>query len=358
MMRVSHIFLRLTGFVAIGCVLLMGGVLAAAQIFPDDALYFISSRDGNYRIYATDLSRNFTRKLHNQPVGFDITLSPDGSRIAFVGIAQQAPALFVMDWNGKNLQVINQPTGQQIANPLWSPDNEHLAFTLRGDGQVDIHVISADGSGQRRLPIESAEMEKQLLAWSPDGSQIAFRTPNSQQPAIWVIQADGSQPPATATEGITATWAQWSPDGAQLVYVATSRGTFGRQVYVQDAECVRVPAQDSCSLTALGETQMAGVYDQALWSPDNQHILLHSARTRQPGTRYIYVMDADGKQWPLTNHSQQAFAPAWSPRGERIAYVTGGLNGSPKLFIAGLDGQVEQISHDIFSYYSPEWWPG
>lgn len=339
--------------------MLLSGVLTVAQAFPGDALYFISSRDGNYRIYTIDLSHNVTRKLHNQPVGYDITLSPDGSRIAFIGFTRQSAALYVMDWNGKNLNVISQPAGQRPANPLWSPDSQQLVFTLRDNNQVEVNIIQADGSGQRRLPIEPPEAEKQLLAWSPDGKHIAFRNLDNRQSIIQIIQADGSQAPLPVTEAITATWAQWSPDGKQMVYVAAPAGGNEGRVYVQNAECVGAPTRHTCSPMLLGETQTQGLYDQALWSPNNRYILLHSARTRLPASRHIYVMDTKGSQWrQLTNSAEQEFAPAWSPRGERVAYVTGAGNSSPKLFIAALDGRVEQLSNDLFSYYSPEWWPG
>ena len=74
----------------------------------------------------------------------------------------------------------------------------------------------------------------------------------------------------------------------------------------------------------LGETQTAGFYDQALWSPNNRYILLHSGLTRLPGRRHIYVMDTDGSQWRLTNGTDQEFAPAVGPGARRIANLPAG----------------------------------
>lgn len=334
--------------------------MAAGQTFPTDAIYYISSRDGHYRIYATDLNHQITRKLHNQPAGNEIALSPDGSRIAFTGWNQRTPTLFIMDWNGKHVTAITQSASQRISHPLWSPDSRQLAFTAYNNRRVEIHVMQADGSGQRALPIEQSEVDKELLAWSPDGQRIAFRNRNYLHAAVQVIAVDGNQPALAVTDALAATWAQWSPDGRRVAYVTASRLTNTREVYMQDAACFQSASQHPCSLTPLNINETAiGFYDQALWSPDNRYLLLYSGRTRLPGNHHIYVADIDSQEWRrLTNNNDEEFMPAWSPSGQHVAYVTDGLIGSPKLYIAALDGHAAPIRNDIYSYYSPEWWPG
>ena len=37
------------------------------------------------------------------------------------------------------------------ANPTWSPDGRKIAFVSNRDGSYQVHVMNADGSGQRRL---------------------------------------------------------------------------------------------------------------------------------------------------------------------------------------------------------------
>ena len=60
------------------------------------------------------------------------------------------------------------------AAPAWSPDGRKIAFVSDRDGNSEIYVMNADGSGQRRLtrnPAYDADP-----AWSPDGRTIAFVT--------------------------------------------------------------------------------------------------------------------------------------------------------------------------------------
>ena len=357
-LRICNTFFRLTALTVMGCVLVVCCVVAAGQAFPDDALYFISSHEGNYRLYATDLSHNFTRRLHNQPVGYDFALAPDGSRIAFASFTRQTSALYVMDWNGKNLRVVSQAAGQRPSNLLWSPNSQQLAFAVRDGSQVKIFSINADGSNQRQLPTDEDESDKELLAWSPDGGQILFRMNGDRVRGINVTQDVDGRSTLQPIGDVNATSAQWSPDGHKLLLVTVRSGTNNRQIYVQDATCARSNLKQGCTTPLVSDRAETEIYDQAEWSPDSRHILLHASRTRLPGPRYIYVVDVDNNEWRrLTNDSEQEFTPVWSPSGQRVAYVTGGLNSSPKLVIAALDGGVEQLSNDIFSYYSPAWWP-
>ncbi len=65
-----------------------------------------------------------------------------------------------------------------------------IAFTSGRDGNAEIYLMAADGSGQRRLtrnpPANFAP------AWSPDGRRIAFTSFRDGNAEIYVMAADGS----------------------------------------------------------------------------------------------------------------------------------------------------------------------
>ncbi len=56
--------------------------------------------------------------------------------------------------------------------PAWSPDGQKIAFASVRDGNQEIYVMNADGSGQQRLTRNTAG--DYAPAWSPDGRKIAF----------------------------------------------------------------------------------------------------------------------------------------------------------------------------------------
>src|SRR5438105_1808971 len=127
-----------------------------------------------------------------------------------------------------------------------------IAFTSIRDGNREIYLMHADGTGQVNLTNNAADDEGPV--WSPDGTKIAFDDDNE----IYVINADGS-----GLRNITNDPAHF--DGTPV------------------------------------------------WSPDGSKIVFESNRD---GNAEVYVMNADGSALRnLTNNPAIDFAPAWRPRG-------------------------------------------
>jgi len=78
--------------------------------------------------------------------------------------------------------------------PLYpSPDSSRYAMALNVEGQTDIFVINADGSGLTNLTDHPANDESPV--WSPDGRYIAFASDRGGIPQLrqlYVMRADGS----------------------------------------------------------------------------------------------------------------------------------------------------------------------
>jgi Tol biopolymer transport system component len=71
--------------------------------------------------------------------------------------------------------------------PDFTPDGRRIVFTSNRDRQGEIYVMSANGSGQRRLTRRPGDDWAPDV--SPDGAKIAF----TQLPGtIWTMNADGS----------------------------------------------------------------------------------------------------------------------------------------------------------------------
>ncbi|MGZ6760189.1 MAG: hypothetical protein ACXVFD_09390 [Gaiellaceae bacterium] len=111
--------------------------------------------------------------------------APDGKTIAFSRPAFSGADgdyvtrhVFLIGADGKHVRQLTQTPG---FNPSWSPDSQRLAF----DDDHNIHVIEADGNGERRLTSSGRDTHP---AWSPNGRQIAFQ----RGPSVWLMNADGS----------------------------------------------------------------------------------------------------------------------------------------------------------------------
>ena len=122
--------------------------------------------------------------------------SPDGRKIAFTSARDGYNAIYVMNADGSEQRRL---TRNKWADgfPAWSPDGHRIAFTSTRDGNAEIYVMSADGSDQRRLTRNPADDGVGYLgwsssAWSPDGREIAFASQRDGNDEIYVMNADGS----------------------------------------------------------------------------------------------------------------------------------------------------------------------
>ncbi|MEW6477696.1 MAG: DPP IV N-terminal domain-containing protein [Actinomycetota bacterium] len=91
----------------------------------------------------------------------------------------------------------------------------------------------------------------------------------------------------------------------------------------------------------------------AAWSPDGQKIAYMTHRT---GKATLWVMNADGSnQHQVSNTHRAAMAPAWSPDGTQLAYMSTGYGN--QIFVLDLaTGQNRQITTGNTDQY-PTWSP-
>ena len=87
-----------------------------------------------------------------------------------------------------------------------------IAFHSNRDGDFDIYVMNADGSGVTQVTHNTINEFDPI--WSPNGQQIAFgRISGCCAAAVVVINADGSGERVLADNGFPGAW---SPDGRQI----------------------------------------------------------------------------------------------------------------------------------------------
>jgi WD40 repeat protein len=226
----------------------------------------------------------------------------------------------------------------------FSPDGASIAYSVGRDGADQIHLMTADGSGDRPLTNDGSSFRP---AWSPDGSLILFAGTREGEPDLFVMRADGSDV-RQLTDDPASDWAaNWSPDGAQIAFNSNRAGTF---------DIFRIEA-DGSNPTAL----TAGPADdfEPAWSPDGTRIAFTSNRG---GDFAIWVIAADGSGEPamLDTGDGNAYMPAWSPDGELIAFTSSRTGDFEVFVVAAAGGEPTNLSHNPGSddgWIAPAWAP-
>jgi Tol biopolymer transport system component len=233
--------------------------------------------------------------------------------------------LVYQEASGGNINVINADgtglrTVTQGLDPAWSPDGKQIAFT-RWDDPRGLYVISADGSGLRRVyEVNDAKSP----AWSSDGSMIVFTTrdwsavPASRfrpagEKAIWqlmaVAVADGSAIPIPVDGEFYAFSPTWSSQGTILY-----RGSRGLYATSDDQDA------QAAIVTTVARP------DSPVFSPDGSRLAL---MLPQISHWDIFTMRPDGSDLtiltrpaPFLTRVPNNVAPAWSPDGTSIAFLS------------------------------------
>ncbi|MBL8156530.1 MAG: PD40 domain-containing protein [Anaerolineae bacterium] len=342
--------LRLAGSVLTGCAGLIAAASAVGMGRPGDALYFISSRDGLYRIYAHDLDHHFTRRLSSEPVALSyLNLSPDGRILLFeAGTERSAWPLGarLMNWDGSGAR----PFPIEDAHGLrWSPDGRWIVATRVVDEQnvlflVEAACVVSDSACPEPIQITAGGFSAGTPSWSPDGSWLAYAANPRGDYDLFVLDLGCLDEPGGCIgqgRGVGQSEAddvlpQWSPDGRSLL--------FGRLVGLEVEMYLIDPFASGPARALAGEMHTTTV---PAWSPNGERIAFFSER--------LYVMDVPGGV-PRALEDRTGSWPVWSRDGERIAYVSGLELLSPHIRLVDLAGRGQVLFEDGFTYWAPVWW--
>ncbi len=248
-----------------------------------------------------------------------------------------------------------------------------LAFVSERDGNREVRVVDLRG---REVRLTTSDADDYPAAVAPDGRALlvvsAEQTPGGSAERMSLVPLDGGASKPIGPRGARVRNPSWSPDGAWLVFEASSHGF--SDLYRMDRDGGRVrrltddregnfepavsPDGRSIAFTSSrdgdaelyvmgadgGGVRRLTAYRRddwgARWSPDGRSIAFLSDRE---GEDRVYVVRADGTGLrALTGTPGDAgvlqSAPAWSPDGRRIAYVEQARGGRARVRVASLDG--------------------
>jgi len=277
----------------------------------------------------------------------DPQVSPDGRLVAYVveslngdHDAYQTDVWLVPTANGEARPLASSPVGDDT--PRWSPDNRWVAFLSErprpgttsdeaSEAKRQVWLIRPDGG--EAVPLTSAPGSVSDLEWSADGKTIAFiaREPKSDErkrrekekddawtPSeaygwnrLWAIDVATRQPRQLTTGRLHVTGLSLSPDGQTVAFAGQPTplipDAFRSDIYT-------IPAAGGVP-TAL--VARKGSDNAPAWSPDGKWLAFVS-------------QDGRGEEWYTNNYASVVPSSGGAPRSltasldERI----GGLGGS------------------------------
>jgi hypothetical protein len=294
--------------------------------------------------------------------GIDPQLSPDGTQIAFVRW-QPRYELFVINTDGSNERALTHGW-REIKSPTWSADGSTLTFSHQEGGRLDeehisINLQNAAMRGDNvRVPAEARDIEL-------ENGILTYRLPAD---AYWFLK-------------------QINLNTGEMSDLHTERHSYGPTGHPTDANQVIFKSNNGLALVNTAAKQTQAVSDDfrdhtPVISPDGARI---AVSYWQDGHWEIHTMNLDSSNrqrltaTPLTVLAQKNqlttemidgreravapenahwnnAAPAWSPDGTQIAFLTD-RSGQWEIWIMNADGSNQrpmfpngQLSGLTFNY--------
>lgn len=268
--------------------------------------------------------------------------------------------------------------GQGSPAPM-SLERAHNGLIAFDSGDGNIYV--ADPDGGRPRPFLDREAELRWPAWAPDGAHLAYFEMVSTGPErtddralVRVVDADGKGDTdltggQALTPSISSHWRTdaspaglaWSPDSRWLalsVLVAQPPGSAA----VHPA--IVVIAADGSGVTPLPLPLDA--YDPA-WSPSGDRLAFHAQTRFEDSTTGVWTSKADGSgatlvlsadgTGPHDLETDYSFSgPRWDPTGQWIiTFVSDDTSESDHdIWVVGAEGESP---HRLLDDPTPEWYP-
>ena len=299
--------------------------------------------------------------LTQKGTGFYLSLTPDGKILVFDGYdplmgCSTFRRIYICEETGPNgfftydlsLGAVNLIRPFTLSNISLSPDGSQLAFTVleydTPDYQVHLKISPIDGGVPTSL--SNGHVVDSAPSWSPDGEWIAFVRSHSPDPdaapctpapglfdsctlpypGLYLIHPDGSGY-HKLLDNIRQFYAPynqpaWSSDGQTLAVIA------GEQV--PQVALVNI---DDGSTKVIQDLSPSSI---PVWSP-TQRLLAFTIGGVEDTDSYILLYDDSTSSWRVL---AQGASPVWSPDGQWLAYLDVKVNEPNQLKVVSLDGKT------------------
>ena len=232
--------------------------------------------------------------------------------------------------------VVSSELSAGLGGASWAA-NGKIIFTSEADGNLDIWLMNADGSGKTQVTVNDRRDSTPTM--TRDGAVVLFASSSQNSPTrIWRVKIDGTNP-QQITNGNDDRNPDVSPDGKWVVYSSYDRD---EQLKETLAEAVwKIPSEGGQPVRIAEQSSKF-----PLFSPDGKLLAILYQRAADAAWKIRIINFADGsivKELPMNLASNALFR--WTHDGEAITYVED-RNGVSNIWSQSIrGGSPSQVTH-------------
>lgn len=225
---------------------------------------------------------------------------------------------------------------------------DQIAFISVRDEDAEVYTVNLDGTGLKRLTDISWGDSDPM--WSPDGTILAFINGRQMDGNVFVMNFDGTHQ-RQITSHASAFYLLRFLDEKRILFASHDQENNGYKL--------GIAYTDGSSFTFL---------DQPFGSlsPDQSKIAYEEKIELKRSNLFIYDISSS-KTYQITNnaveeHLTTSYAPAWSPSGLKVAFVTSDPydfgTGIAKIYLVNADGTgLRQLTDQADKFFPLQWSP-
>jgi len=270
----------------------------------------IAKGEGETKVFAESEGKVDSAQVIVTPPEVGVVVVSPGAMVIGVDRTRQLSAV-VLDTKGDTLY------GRAVT---WSVDNRSVAgITTSGllwgiaPGYVTVRATAGGKTGAVWATIENGEHD--VLEYD----LLYYRNTSEAWGEIMLLGTSAGSAPIRLNAGNVSRMPTASPDGQRIAF-AVSMKELGTDAQIDD-----IYAVDRDGLNMKRLTSEVGVDAEPAWSPKGDRIAYRHLDVTT-GYSSIWVMNADGsnkvKLTAALEPARSMSAPSWSPDGNRIAFAT------------------------------------
>lgn len=325
---------------------LAGTVERALWVTDGIELILMVGDSGGCRLVSVHLSRRSTQTLGSCEGSYhrDADVSPDGRWVAFSrlkdGKLPMELVLLDLDTGAESTLLASSGAHYGDHHPVFSPDGSKLAF-VRSEAESDADLFTLDLGSKQIQRITDQHGVIAGLAWE-DPSMLVYGAARYGPAKLWRVDV------STKTRK-----PEWVPTGTDEAAFPTVARETGKLAFVQNHSVTDLVVWEQGAESIL--VSNGAMNSAPALSPDGKRLAWVSDVS---GSREIWLMELDsGLRRQLTHDRSWADAPSWSPDGAYLAYTLT-VDGYHAVWVHSLsDGVSAPLTSGPADHIMPTWHP-